>query len=82
MTIYLPDRYEGNAIYFVLLSYNKLYVESSIETPQYKLGFSRSYSKMDNFSLMQSLNLSSLTDNKLQGLAYKIPEMKQISNKG
>ena len=64
---------------FALLSNNKLHVESSIETPQYKLGFNRSYAKVNNFNLMQSLNLSSLMNDKLQNVAPKISEMKQMS---
>ena len=76
--IYLPDAHEANAISFVLPSTNKLYLESSIKTPQLKLGFNRSYKKkINNFSLMQSFNLSSLTDDKLQDLALEIPEMKK-----
>ena len=47
---------------------------------QYKLDFNRSYSKIDNFSLMHSLNLSSPMDGKLQDLAQKILEMKQYVN--
>ena len=62
--IYLPDGCEANVISFVLPSNNKLHVETSIGTPQYKLGFNRYYSKIDNFSLLQSLNLSSLTYDK------------------
>ena len=77
--IYLPDGCEVKATSFLLQSNNKLHVESSIETPQHKLGFNRSYSKIDNFNLMQSLNLTSLIDNKLQDLAHKILEMKQMS---
>ena len=57
-----------------------LHVESSIKTPQYKLGFNRSSSKISIFNLMQSLNLSNLIDDKLQDLAHKIQEMKQVSN--
>ena len=79
MTIYLSGGCEANAMSFIQLSNKKLHVESSIKTLQYKLDFNMSYSKIDNFSLMQSLSLSSLTDDKLQGLAYKIPEMKQMS---
>ena len=45
---------------------------------EYKLGFNRSNSKINNFILMQSLNISSLTDNKLHVLANKIPEMKHV----
>ena len=45
--------------------------------PQYKLSFNRS--KINNFSLIQSLNLSSLMDDKLQDLAHRIPEIKHMS---
>ena len=44
--IYLPDRCEANAMSFVLLCNNKLHVKSSIETPQYELGFN--YSIINN----------------------------------
>ena len=37
---------EANAISFLLPSNNKLHVKPPMETPQHKLGFSRSYSKM------------------------------------
>ena len=77
--IYLQNSCEANALTCVLPSNNKLNVEPSIEATEYKLGFNRSYSKINNFSLMQSLNISSLTDEKLQILANKIPEMKHIS---
>ena len=77
--MYLPDRCEANAISLLLPSNNKLHVESSTETPQHKLGFKRSYSKINSFNLIQLLNLTSLTDNKLQDLAHKILEMKQMS---
>ena len=40
-----------------------------MEALENKLGFNRSYSKINNFILMQSLNISSLTDNGLQALA-------------
>ena len=66
-------------IAFVLPSNNNLDVEPSIEATEYKLGFNRSYSKMDNFSFMQSLNISSLTDNKLHILANKFLEIKHVS---
>ena len=77
--IYLPHSCEASAISYVLPSKNKLKVDSYIETPQYKLGFSRSYSNINNLSLMQSSNLSSLIDDKLQDLSHKILEMKQMS---
>ena len=64
--IYLLDQCEANATSFLLPSNNKLHVESSIETPQHKLGFNRSYSKIDNFNLIQSLNLTSIIDKKCQ----------------
>ena len=69
--IYLSDRCEANAISFVLPSNNKVHVKSSIKTPQYKVGSNRSYSNINNFTLMQSLNLSSLTDDKVHDLAHK-----------
>ena len=50
-----------------------------MEAPENKLDFNRSYSKINNYSLMQSLNISSLTDDSLQNLASKIPEMKHMS---
>ena len=64
---------------FVLPSNNKLNVEPIIEAPEHKLGFNRSYSKINNFCLMQSINISSLTDNGLDALGNKIPEMKHVS---
>ena len=67
--IYLPNSCEAIAITFVLLSNNTLNVELPIEATEYKLGFIRSYSEINNCSLMQSLNISSLTDDKLQVLA-------------
>ena len=69
--IYLPNCCEENVITFVLPSNNKLNVEPSNEAAEYKTGFNRPYSKINNFSLMQFLNISSLTDNKLQILAKK-----------
>ena len=63
----------------LLPSNDKLNVEPSIETSEYKLGFNRSYSKINNFILMLSLNISSLRDNKLQVLVEKIPEMKHVN---
>ena len=77
--IYLPNGCEADAITFVLPYNNKLYVEPSIEATEYKLGFNQSYLKINNFSLMQSLNISSLMDDKLQVLANKILEMKHVS---
>ena len=40
-----------------------------------ELDFNRSYFKINNFSLMQSLNISSLTDDRLHALANEIPEI-------
>ena len=53
-------------------------LETTIEEPEYKLGFNRSYFKKKNFSLMQCLNIVGLTDNRLEVLGNKIPEMKHI----
>ena len=77
--IYLPNGCEANAITFALPSNNQLNVHSIMETPESKLGFNRSYSKINNFSLMQSLNISSFTDDSLQNLTNKILEMKYVS---
>ena len=77
--IYLPSGCEANAITFVLPSNNKLNDELITETPEYKLGFNRSYLKINNFSIMQSLNISSHTDKGLEALASKIPDMKHLS---
>ena len=63
--IHLPNGCEANGITFVLPSNNKLIVEPINETLEYKLGYNRSYSKINNFSLMLALNISSLTDNGL-----------------
>ena len=60
--IYSPDGCEVNAITFLFPSDDKLNVEPTIEAPEYKLGFNRSCTKIDHFSLTQSLNRSSLTD--------------------
>ena len=75
----MPDGCEANAISILLPCNNKLHVKSPMETPQHKLGFSTSYSKIDNFNLMQTLNLSSLTEDKFQDFAHKILAMKQMS---
>ena len=77
--IYLPNGCEANTITFVLPSNNKLNVEPIIIAPEYKLVFDRSYSKTNNFSLMQAVNVSSLTDEGLKVLANKIPEMKCVN---
>ena len=77
--IYLPNSCEANIISLVLPSNNKLNIEPTIEATECKLGLNRSYSKINNFSLMQSLNISSLIDERLQILADKIQEMKHIS---
>ena len=63
----------------ILPSNNKLNIESSSEATEYKLGFNRSYSKIDNLNLMQSLNISSLMDDKIKDLAHKVPEMKCVN---
>ena len=49
-----------------------------MEAPENKLGFIRSYSKINNFSLMQFLSISSLPDDRLEPLANQIPEMKHV----
>ena len=77
--IYLPNGCKANVITFTLPSNNRLNIDSITEALEYKLGFNRSYSKINNFSLMQSLNISSLTDDSSQNLANKIPEMKHTS---
>ena len=77
--IYLPHGCKANTITFVLPSNNKLNVDSIMEVPENKLGFNISYSKIKNFHLMQSLNISSLTDERLQQLVNEIPEMKHVS---
>ena len=77
--MYLPNGCEANAITFVLPSNNRLNVDSIIETSENKLGFNRSYSKINNFSLMQSLDISSITDENLKSLANEIPQMKYMS---
>ena len=50
-----------------------------MESTEHKPGFNRSYSKINNFSLMQSLDISSLTDDNVKILAHKIPEIKHMS---
>ena len=52
--IYLPKSCEANAITVVLPSNNEQNVEPTVEATEYKLGFNRSYLKINNFSLMQS----------------------------
>ena len=74
--IYFPEGGEANAISFLLPSNNILHVKTPMEIPQHKLGFSRSYSKIDIFNPMQTLYLASLSNDKLQDLTHKIPEMK------
>ena len=76
--VYLPDGCKANAITFVLPTNNRLNVDSIIKTMENKLGFNRSYSKINNFSLMQSLDTSSTTDKTLTSLANKIQEMKYV----
>ena len=73
--IYLPDGCEANAIFFLLPSNNKLHVKTPTETPQHKLGFNRSYFKINNFNLMLTLNLTSFTNDKLEDVAHKTTEM-------
>ena len=77
--IYLLDGCKANTITFVLPSNNQLSIDSIIKGSENKLGFNRSYSKIDNFSLMQSLNISSINDIMLQALAPKIPKMEHLS---
>ena len=77
--IYLPNGCEAYAITFILQSNNRLNADSIMVAPKNKLGFNTSYCTIVNFSLMQSLNISSLTDDGLQNLASKIPEMKHMS---
>ena len=60
--IYLPHGCEAYAIRFILPSNNQLNIDSSIKALENRLGFNRSYSKIDNFSMMQSLNISNLND--------------------
>ena len=48
---YLPNGCEANVITFVLPSNNKLNVEPIIETNKYKVGFNRSYLKINNFKI-------------------------------
>ena len=76
--VYLPDGCEANAFTFVLPSNNRLNVDSIIKTMENKLGFNRSYSEIDNFSIMQTLDISSTSDKTLISLADKILEMKHI----
>ena len=77
--IYLPDGCEANAITFVIPSNKRLNVDPIMESQENKLGFNRSYPKINNFSLIQCLNISNLTDYSLQKMANKIPQMKHMS---
>ena len=77
--VYLPDRCEANAITFILPSNNRLNENSMPKTMENKLGFNRSNSKINNFSLMQSLDVSSTSDETLKSLANKKLEMKHMS---
>ena len=77
--IYLYAGCKANAITFVPPSNNRLNVDSIMEALENKLGFNRSYSKINNCSLMHSLNISSITDDHLQNVASRIPEMKHVS---
>ena len=52
--IYLPNGCKANAIAFILPSSNKLNVDSIMEALENKLSLNRSYSKINNFSLMQA----------------------------
>ena len=54
-------------------------IDSSLKTSENRLGFNRSYYKIDNFSLMQSLNISNIKDHDLQAIVTKIPEMKHYA---
>ena len=76
--IYLPEWCKANAITFVLPSNNWLNVDSIIESTENQFSFNRSYSKINNFSLMQCLDISSLTDDNLKSITNKSPEMKHI----
>ena len=76
--VHLPDGYEANAVTFVLPSNDRLNVNSMIKTMENKLGFNRSYSKINNFSLMQSLDIPSTSDETLKSLANKILEIKHM----
>ena len=69
--IHLPDGCEANVITFVLPSNNRLNIDSIMESTENKSGFNRSYSKINNFSLMQSLQISSLTDENLKAYLTK-----------
>ena len=77
--VYLPDGCEASAITLVLPSNKRLNVNPMIKTMENKLGFSRSYSKISTFSLMQCLDISSTSDETLKSIANKIPEMKCVS---
>ena len=77
--IYLPDGCEANIFTFILPSNNHLNVDSDIKTSENKFGFNSSYSKIENFNLMQALNISNFYNTYLQAIANKIPEMKDSS---
>ena len=77
--IYLFDGCESIAISFLRPSNNSLHVKTSVEIPKHKLGFNRSYSKIINFNLMQTLNLTSIPNDKLQDLTHKISQIEQMS---
>ena len=76
--IYLPDTCEANVITFVLPVNIQLNVDSIMEATEIRLGFNRSCSKINNFSLLQSLDRSSLTNDNFNSIANKIPEMKHV----
>ena len=77
--IYLPDGCEANATTFIL-PYNKcLNVDSDIKTSENKFSFNRPNSKIENFNLMQALNISNFCNTTLLAIVDKIPEMKDSS---
>ena len=67
--IYLPDGCKANTITFVLPSKNCLNIDPIMEATENKLSFNRCYCKINNFSLMQSFNISSLNDDNLKKLS-------------
>ena len=77
--IYLPDGCEANAITFILPSNNHLNVGFDIKASENIFNFSRSYSKIENFNLMQALNISNFCNHNLWVIVSKIPEMMDSS---
>ena len=76
----LPSWWMWGKCYNIHLTHlNQINVESIIQVPERKLGFNRSYCKIKNFRLVQSLNISNLNDHKLWTIATKIPKMKHFS---